>query len=186
MRKKIAEHMVAEPADLGARALGVRGELLARREDPRGEEGGVRARRRQADLPVVHRQGGGRRAARRADRQRLGRRRQHRLSQGHQRRHRGRARLGADRAGDQERRREEPARARAAPSPISRTARAASSSSRTKCPAARSRSRTPACSARCSACRSSTSRRWRSSASATSRSARSSSTMRSRSGRWRT
>ena len=44
------------------------------------------------------------------DRQRLGRRRQRRLQEGHQPRHRGGARLGAHRAGDEERRREEPAR----------------------------------------------------------------------------
>ena len=53
-----------------------------RRADSRGEESRVRARRREAHLSVVHHQGRGRRAARRADRQRLGRRRQHRLSQG--------------------------------------------------------------------------------------------------------
>ena len=48
----------AEPAHVGARALGVRGELHAGRADSRGEEGRVRARRREAHLPVVHRQGG--------------------------------------------------------------------------------------------------------------------------------
>ena len=56
----------AEPPHVGARALGLRGELLARREDSRGEEGRVRARRREAHLSVVHHQGGRRRAARRA------------------------------------------------------------------------------------------------------------------------
>ena len=106
-------------------------------------------------------------------RQRVDRRRQHRLPQGHQPRHRRRARLGPDRAGDQERRREEPARPEPRDRRPGRRARAPSSSSRTKCPAARSPSPTRASSARCSACRSSTSRRSRFSASATSRSGRS-------------
>ena len=54
----------AQPAHLGARLLGVRGELLARRSDSQGEEGRVRARGREADLHVVHRQGRGRLPAR--------------------------------------------------------------------------------------------------------------------------
>ena len=110
MRKKIAEHMVDEPADVGARALGLRSELRARRADPRGEEGRIRAGRREAHVHVVHHQGGGRRAAGRPGRQRVDRRRQHRLPPRHQHRHRRRARLGPDRPGDQERGRAEPAR----------------------------------------------------------------------------
>ena len=67
-----------------------------------------------------------------ADRQRLGRRRQRRLSQGDQRRHRGRARLGADRAGRSSTPTRRTSWGSAAPSPTSRTARAPSSSSRTR------------------------------------------------------
>ena len=47
----------AQQAHLRARLLGVRGELLARRSDSQGEEGRLRARRREADLHLVHRQG---------------------------------------------------------------------------------------------------------------------------------
>ena len=36
MRKKIAEHMVAQPADVGARLLGLRGQLQPGRRDPQG------------------------------------------------------------------------------------------------------------------------------------------------------
>ena len=50
----------AQPAHLGARVLGVRGQLQPRRRDPQGEEGRVRAARRQAHVHVVHRQGRGR------------------------------------------------------------------------------------------------------------------------------
>ena len=49
-----------QQAHLGACLLRVRSELLARRSDPQGQEGRVRARRRQADLHLVHREGGGR------------------------------------------------------------------------------------------------------------------------------
>ena len=50
-----------EPADVRARALGVRSELQPRGADSGREEGRVRASRRQAHLSVVHHQGGGRR-----------------------------------------------------------------------------------------------------------------------------
>ena len=111
MRKKIAEHMIDEPADVGPRALGVRGELHARGADSTGEEGRVRAGGREAHLSLVHHQGGRRRAAGGADRQRIDRRRQHRVPLRRQSRHRRRARLGPDRPGDQEGRRAQPARA---------------------------------------------------------------------------
>ena len=74
----------------------------------------------QAHVHVVHHQGRGRRAARGAGRQRVGRRRQHRVY--HKDINVGiavRARLGADRPCHQERRREEPAR----PEPRSRRSR---------------------------------------------------------------
>ena len=61
--------MVLEPAHVRARALGVRGRLLARREDPRGEEGRVRAPGREAHLHVVPDEGRRRRAQGRAGRQ---------------------------------------------------------------------------------------------------------------------
>ena len=51
-----------EPAHVGARALGVRGRLLARREDPRREEGRVRAPGPEAHLHVVPDEGHRRRA----------------------------------------------------------------------------------------------------------------------------
>ena len=97
-------------AHLGARPLGVRGRLHAGVEDPRREEGRIRARGHQAHVPVVHREGDGRRAARHAGAQLVDRRRIRRLQEGHQHRHRGRARLGPDRPGDQARGRKEPAR----------------------------------------------------------------------------
>ena len=158
----------AEPAHVGARALGVRGGLRARRRRS------ARRRRRSTSgrAPssptlsfIVKAVVDALRAV--PGRQRVDRRRQRRLPQGRQPRHRRGARLGPDRAGHQERRREEPARPEPRDRRPGRRARAPSSSSPTRCRAARSRSPTPASSARCSACRSSTSRRWRSSASAT-------------------
>ena len=118
------------------------------------------------------------------DRQRLGRRRQHRLQEGHQPRDRGRARQRPDRAGHPQRRRAEPAR------PEPRDQRSRGPRAREEAQSRRSAGRhvhdhqSRASSARCTGCRSSTSRRSRSSASARSRSgARRRSTMRSRSGR---
>ena len=96
-----------EPAHVGACALRLRGQLLARREDSGSEEGGVRSRRREADLSLVHSQGGRRRDPRRPRRQCVDRRRQHRLSQRREHRRCGRARLGTHRSGHQERGREE-------------------------------------------------------------------------------
>ncbi len=99
-----------EPADVGARALGVRGELRARRRAAREEEGRLRARRDEADVPRLHRQGGGGRAGEAPRAELLARRRQHRLQEGHQSRDCRGARLGADRPGHQAGRREESAR----------------------------------------------------------------------------
>ena len=93
MRKRIAEHMV-----------------LSRHTSAHVQEGGVRARRREAHLSLLHHQSRSRCAALDADRQLLGGRRLDHLSQGHQRRHRGGARLGAHRSGHQTRGREESSR----------------------------------------------------------------------------
>ena len=58
MRKKIAEHMVLSRRT-SAHVHSVFEVNFSRvAQDPRGEEGRVRARRRKLDLPVVHRQGG--------------------------------------------------------------------------------------------------------------------------------
>ena len=112
MRKKIAEHMVAEPAHVGARALGVRGELLsASRRFARRRRPSTSAPARSSPIcrsssrpsvdalravPVVNASVDGDNIV---------------YHKADQRRHRRGARLGPDRAGDQERRREEPARA---------------------------------------------------------------------------
>ena len=89
-----------EPTDIGARALGVRGELWRKsRRFVEAKKSGVRTRGCEAHLSLVHPQGGGRCAARGASRQRVGRRRQHRLPPGREHRHCRRARLGTDRAG---------------------------------------------------------------------------------------
>ena len=74
----------AQQAHLGARLLGVRGDLLARRGAAQGAQGRLRAAGRQADLHVVHRQGGRRHAAPASGDQRLDRRRQRRLQEGRQ------------------------------------------------------------------------------------------------------
>ena len=110
MRKKIAEHMVVSRRT-SAHVHSVFEVNFSRvAQSSRGEEGRIREGGREAHLPVVHHQGGRRRAASRARRQRVDRRRQHRLSPRREHRHRRRARLGTDRSGDQEGRRAEPAR----------------------------------------------------------------------------
>ena len=134
----------AQQAHLGARLLGVRGQLHARRRSC--------ARRRRTTTSAA----GAKLTftsfiakvvvdALRAvpDRQRLDRRRQHRLQEGHQPRHRGGARERPDRAGDPQRRREEPARPEPRHPRPRRRARARRSSIPKKCRAARSPSPTP-------------------------------------------
>ena len=76
MRKRIAEHMVLEPADVGARALGVRGELprvakIREAKKAEYERAGAKLTYLSFIIKAVDR-----RAARGAGRQRVGRRRQ--------------------------------------------------------------------------------------------------------------
>ena len=110
MRKKIAEHMVLS-AHTSPHVYSVYevnfGRVSALREKQKAEYEAAGAK---LTFTGVHRQGGGRRAPPVPDRQRLDRRRQHRLQEGHQPRDRGGARQRPDRAGDPQRRREEPAR----------------------------------------------------------------------------
>ena len=85
----------AERAHVAARVLGVRGELRPPGAAAREEEGAsTSAPARKLTYTALIAQGRRRRAARVSDRQRLDRRRQHRLQEGHQPRHRGRARQG--------------------------------------------------------------------------------------------
>ncbi|CAA9362272.1 MAG: Dihydrolipoamide acyltransferase component of branched-chain alpha-keto acid dehydrogenase complex, partial [uncultured Gemmatimonadaceae bacterium] len=78
----------------------------ARRAHPRQAARGVRARDgREAHVPAVYHQGGRRRPQGVPDAQRRGAGQRDRAAQAVQHRHRGGARLGADRPGDQERRR---------------------------------------------------------------------------------
>ena len=89
----------AQRAHLAARLLGVRGQLRAGQRAQREEEGRVRGGRRQAHHHRLHRQGHRRRAAPVPRRQRVGRRQQYRLQEGHQPRDCRRARERPDRAG---------------------------------------------------------------------------------------
>ena len=103
MRKKIAEHMVlsrrtsAHVHSVFEVNFSPRRRDCARRRRPSTSAPGAKL-----TFTVVHRQGGrSTRCAQHPDGQRLDRRRQHRLQEGHQPRHRRGARLGADRAGRQ-------------------------------------------------------------------------------------
>ena len=116
-----------QPADVCARALGVRDRfhrVSQIREQKKAEY--ERAGAKLTFMAFIAR-AVVRRPAGDAGAQRLDRRRQHRLQEGHQPRHRGRSRLGADRAGHQERGREEPARVSAGRFSTSPAARAPSS-----------------------------------------------------------
>ena len=99
-------------AHLGPRLDRLRDRHDAGRPAPPEAQGRLRGARRPAHLHAVHPQGGGRRPQGVPGAERQHRRRQRRLPQGHQPRHRGRPRLGAHRARHPPRRREERARPR--------------------------------------------------------------------------
>ena len=143
MRKKIAEHMVITKRTSAHvhSVFEVDSTAVARCVSKKADY----EARRQAHLHGVHRQGRRRRLAPSAMRQRVDRRRQHRLPEGHQPRHRRGARRRPHRAGGHERRREEPARPQPGRSRTSPRARAPSNSSRKRCRAAPSPSPIRAC-----------------------------------------
>ncbi len=75
MRKKIAEHMIFSTHTSAHVHSVFEVDYTQVVEDPRREKGRLRARRRQAHVPVVHREGDRRRAARDAGAQLVDRRR---------------------------------------------------------------------------------------------------------------
>ena len=130
MRQKIAEHMVlskrVSPHVYSIEEVNVNGIAALRAKSKDKIRAGVR---HQAHLHAVLHSRRRRSAARFPDRQLLSRRHEHRAAQGMQHRHRRRARLGSDRARDQERRGERISSASRARSPISPNAPARKSSS---------------------------------------------------------